>query len=83
MCLFMFMIFILIQIIFDIHINNDELLKIIWKHFKKKKRSWLSLVMCNNVKPKLIYEFFCIIFCMVVVRQLQRQFKKQLSHFQV
>jgi hypothetical protein len=32
----MFMIFILIQIKFDIDKNNDELLKTIWKHMKKK-----------------------------------------------
>jgi hypothetical protein len=31
----MSMIFILIQIKIDIEINNDELLKIIWKHKKK------------------------------------------------
>jgi hypothetical protein len=31
MCLFMSMIFILIEIKFDININNDELLIIIWK----------------------------------------------------
>jgi hypothetical protein len=32
MCLFMSMIVILIQIKFDIDINNDELLKTIWEH---------------------------------------------------
>jgi hypothetical protein len=32
MCLFMSIISILIQIKFDIDINNDELLKTIWKH---------------------------------------------------
>jgi hypothetical protein len=36
MCLFMSMIFILIQIKFDIDINNDEILKTIWKHKGKK-----------------------------------------------
>jgi hypothetical protein len=30
------MIFILIQIKFDIDINNDDLLKIIWEHKKKE-----------------------------------------------
>jgi len=40
----MFMLFILIQIKFDIDINNDELLKTIWKH-KKIKIKWLSLLM--------------------------------------
>jgi hypothetical protein len=32
----MSMIFILIQIKFNIDINNDELLETIWKHLKKK-----------------------------------------------
>jgi hypothetical protein len=36
MCYFMFMIFILIQIKFDIEINNDELLKTIWEHKREK-----------------------------------------------
>jgi hypothetical protein len=40
------MIFILIQTKFDIDINNDELLKTIWKH-KKKKKIWLSLLGWN------------------------------------
>jgi hypothetical protein len=40
----MSMIFILIQIKFDIDINSDELLKTIWKH-KKKKKNWLLLLM--------------------------------------
>ncbi len=38
MCVFMFMIFILSQIKFDIDINNDELLKTIWEHKKRKNR---------------------------------------------
>jgi hypothetical protein len=48
----MSMLFILIQIKFDIDINNDEL----WKPYKniRKKESWSSLVVCNNVKPKCI-----------------------------
>jgi len=57
----MSMIFILIQIEFDIDINNDELLKTIWIHKKrlgkKKKNSWSSrivrYVMRSNTKPKL------------------------------
>jgi hypothetical protein len=40
MCLFMSMIFILLKIKFDIDINNDELLIIIWEHNKKKNRCW-------------------------------------------
>jgi hypothetical protein len=36
MCIFMSIMFILIQIKFDIDINNDELLETIWKHKKKK-----------------------------------------------
>jgi hypothetical protein len=36
-CLFNSVIFILIQIKFDIDINNDELLEIIWKHKEKGK----------------------------------------------
>jgi hypothetical protein len=46
----MYMIFILIQIKFDIDINNDELLKTTWKHFFKKNLS--SLVMCSNMELK-------------------------------
>jgi hypothetical protein len=45
----MFMIFILIRIEFNIDINNDELLIIVWKHNKKIKS---SLVVRSNVKPK-------------------------------
>jgi hypothetical protein len=40
MCFFMFMIFVLIEIKFDIDINNDELLIIIWEHNKKENRQW-------------------------------------------
>jgi hypothetical protein len=42
----------LIQITFDIDINNDEL----WKPYEniRKKESWSSLVVCNNAKPKCI-----------------------------
>jgi len=36
----MFMIFILIEIKFDIDINNDELIIIIWEHNKKEKFHW-------------------------------------------
>ncbi len=43
--------FILIQIKFDIDINNDELLKSIWK--RQEKKSWLSLLVhSSNSKPK-------------------------------
>jgi hypothetical protein len=38
MCLFMSMIYILIQIKFHININNDELLKDIWEHKHRKKK---------------------------------------------
>jgi hypothetical protein len=45
----MSMIFILIEIQFDIELNNnDELLIIIREHNKKGKS---SLVVCNNVEP--------------------------------
>ncbi len=40
MYFFMFMIFILIRIKFNIDIYNDELLIIIWKHNKKENRPW-------------------------------------------
>jgi hypothetical protein len=40
MCFFMFMIFILIEIKFDIDINNDELLIIMWEHNKKENYHW-------------------------------------------
>ncbi len=39
MCIFMSMIFISIEIKFDIEINNDELL-IIWEHNKKENCHW-------------------------------------------
>jgi hypothetical protein len=35
---FMSMIFLLIQIKFDIDVNNDELLETIWEHEKKEKK---------------------------------------------
>jgi hypothetical protein len=38
--LFMSMIFTLIEIKFDIDINNDELLIIIWEHNKKEICHW-------------------------------------------
>jgi hypothetical protein len=52
----MSMIFILIEIKFDIDINNDELLLIIWEHNKEEN--------CN-AKPKyykryLIFVFKCL-----------------------
>jgi hypothetical protein len=40
MCLFMFMIFILIEIKFDIYINNDELLIIMREHNKNENHHW-------------------------------------------
>jgi hypothetical protein len=46
------MIFKLIEINLDIDINNDELL-IIFMGTKQKRK--LSLVMCNNVEPKIIW----------------------------
>ncbi len=49
MCLFMSMLFILMKMKFDIDINNDELLIIIWEHCKKES---LSLVRRSNVEPK-------------------------------
>jgi hypothetical protein len=38
MCFFMCMIFILIEIKFNIDVNNDEFLIIIWEHNKKENR---------------------------------------------
>jgi len=38
--LFMSMIFILIEIKFDIDISNDELLIIIWEYNEKEYRQW-------------------------------------------
>jgi hypothetical protein len=40
MCIFMFMIFIVIEIKFKIEINNDELLIIIGEHNKKENCQW-------------------------------------------
>jgi hypothetical protein len=45
---------ILIKIKFDIDINNDELLKTIWKQIFFNK-NWLSLVVHSNVKFKFDY----------------------------
>jgi hypothetical protein len=45
----MSMIVILIQIKFDIDINNDELLKTVWKHMEKKKliiTDWYCAAAC-------------------------------------
>ncbi len=52
-CFFMSMIFILIQIKFEIDINNDELLENVQKH-KKIKLSWSLLVMHSFAKPKFV-----------------------------
>ncbi len=52
-CLFMSMVFTSIQIKFDIEINNDELLENIWEH-KKSKKTWSSLVVRNNMEPKVV-----------------------------
>jgi hypothetical protein len=43
MCLLKLMIFILIQIKFDINTNTDELLKTIWEHKKNKRKEDLHL----------------------------------------
>jgi hypothetical protein len=43
----MSMIFLLIQIKFDIDVNNDELLETIWKHEKKRK---YSMIFTNSVQ---------------------------------
>ncbi len=54
-------IYIYIQIKFDIDINNDELLKTIWKHKKKEKKRWSSsppIVRSNSVKSKLVRSKF-------------------------
>jgi hypothetical protein len=52
MCLFMSMI--LMQDKFDIEINNDGVMKTIWKHKHEKKKSWSSpLIMNNNAKHEL------------------------------
>jgi hypothetical protein len=40
MCIFMCMVFMLITIKFDIHINNDELLIMICEQNKKENRYW-------------------------------------------
>jgi len=51
----MCMIFILIQIKFNIDIKNDELLENLWEHKKrkKKKKSWLLLAVCNICKAQI------------------------------
>jgi hypothetical protein len=46
------MIFILIQIEFEIDIKNDELLNTIWEHKKGKKKVDHHLVVSSNAKPK-------------------------------
>jgi predicted transglutaminase-like protease len=47
MCLFMFMLLILIGIKFDVDINNDELI-IILEHNNKKI---FTSIMCSNAEP--------------------------------
>ncbi len=49
MCIFMFMIFKLIQIAFDIDINNDELFE---THMETFLKNWSPLVVCNHTKTK-------------------------------
>jgi hypothetical protein len=51
-CIFSYPWFILIQIKFNIDINNDELLKIIWEHKKTRKKTWSLLIMRINVEHK-------------------------------
>jgi hypothetical protein len=51
-CIFSCSWFILIQIKSNIDISNDELLKIIWEHKKKRKKSWSLLIMRINVEHK-------------------------------
>ncbi len=48
------MIFILIQIKFDIEINNDELLKIIREHQNRKKKE--KLIVTNSAWQHEVHE---------------------------
>jgi hypothetical protein len=45
---------------FDIDINNDELLKIMWKR-KKKKNSWSFFIVLKSVKLKLNSNYIAIL----------------------
>jgi hypothetical protein len=58
MCIFMSMIFLLMEIKFDIHINKDELLIIIWEHNKKENcdlyciATWSPSLLMDKHDPK-------------------------------
>jgi hypothetical protein len=50
MCFFISMMFILIHMKFEIHISNDELLEIIWKHKKwGGKKELIVVIWCCKV----------------------------------
>jgi hypothetical protein len=56
MCLFIFMRFLLIEIKFEVDINNDELLETISEDKEKRE-----LIITNSVKPKLVMShYICI-----------------------
>jgi hypothetical protein len=58
------MLFMLIQIKFNININDDELFKTIYDEYKKKeKKIWLSLVVHSNVdsNSNLLYLLYIYI----------------------
>jgi len=68
-------IFILIQIKFDIHINNEKLLETMWKHKEKKVWSSLlvhsnyySLILCVNMEINSIGFFFLILISYTIER---------------
>ncbi len=63
MCIFMSTMLILIQIKFDIDINNDKLLETIQEH--KEKKNWWPLTMHSNGEPKYIAKSVCkkIVLC--------------------
>lgn len=54
MCLSICMIFILIQIKFNIDIKNDELLENMWEHKKRKKKKLTIIgIVCNICKAQV------------------------------
>jgi hypothetical protein len=57
---FMSMIFTLIQIKFDIDVNDDEWLETIWENIKKKKKLFAIGSMKSRTKLKLIILTLCL-----------------------
>jgi hypothetical protein len=62
-CLFMSMLYTKIK--FEIDINNDELLKIIWKHMREIKRGEGDIIKLMNLHLFHHYSLFIILVTMI------------------